>query len=492
MPLRPPTAASLAMKRSALAAVSSPMASARTATVTVWVPALPPIEATIGISTASATIFSMAPSNWPITREAITAVTRFTVSHTPRRRAVRTVVGVHVVDADAAHLQQVLLGLLVDHVDHVVDHDHAEQPAARRRPPGRTPGSCRGTGGRLRPGRRSPAPRGCRDRRCRGSAPAACCAACGRAAPSRAAGRPDRRRRGRRRRRAGRRLAAIVDHLADRPALRHLDQRALHQAAGAVLGIGERASRSRRAPRPAARPGPRGAPASGRSSSRLAASSVSSSRAAAAMSLLSSWSRTSSSTSSSSSVRASGSRSRLRMPTSLSRSGSATLLEHRGLAGGAQVGEQRPHVLGLDLRRARSRRAGPAPAALRRGRRGSPLIPAPPRAAGPRPRERRHVEDAARGDRRGEHMRRQRRAEQHRPDMQAVGGGLQQVEGDVGGIERRADHQVGRVLQPRARKDVVADLGVERGVAMHLAVDLEAGARWCSSFTAAAILRAEG
>ena len=66
------------------------MASARTATVTVWVPALPPIEATIGISTASATIFSMAPSNWPITKEASTAVARFTVSHTARSRAVRT------------------------------------------------------------------------------------------------------------------------------------------------------------------------------------------------------------------------------------------------------------------------------------------------------------------------------------------------------------------------------------------------------------------
>ena len=40
MPFRPPTANSLAMKRSALAAVSSPMASARTATVTVAVRAL--------------------------------------------------------------------------------------------------------------------------------------------------------------------------------------------------------------------------------------------------------------------------------------------------------------------------------------------------------------------------------------------------------------------------------------------------------------------
>ena len=91
MPFRPPTAISLPMKRKALAAVSSPIASARTATVTVCVPALPPIDATIGISTASATIFSIAPSNWPITSEAITAVNRFTASHSPRSCTVRTV-----------------------------------------------------------------------------------------------------------------------------------------------------------------------------------------------------------------------------------------------------------------------------------------------------------------------------------------------------------------------------------------------------------------
>ena len=31
----------------------------------------------------------------------------------------------------AAELEDVLLGLLLDHVDHVVDGDHAEQPAGR-------------------------------------------------------------------------------------------------------------------------------------------------------------------------------------------------------------------------------------------------------------------------------------------------------------------------------------------------------------------------
>ena len=58
--IAPVTANSFATKRNALAAVNSPIASARTATVTVCVPALPPIDATIGISTASATIFSIA------------------------------------------------------------------------------------------------------------------------------------------------------------------------------------------------------------------------------------------------------------------------------------------------------------------------------------------------------------------------------------------------------------------------------------------------
>ena len=51
------------MTRQTLALDSSRVASARTATVMVWVPALPPMLATIGISTASATIFSIAPSN---------------------------------------------------------------------------------------------------------------------------------------------------------------------------------------------------------------------------------------------------------------------------------------------------------------------------------------------------------------------------------------------------------------------------------------------
>ncbi len=64
------------------------MASARTATVMVCVPALPPIEATMGISTASATICSMVASNRLITSEARMAVARLARSQVKRRRVV--------------------------------------------------------------------------------------------------------------------------------------------------------------------------------------------------------------------------------------------------------------------------------------------------------------------------------------------------------------------------------------------------------------------
>jgi len=70
--------------RIALVGVRSRVARPRTATVRLWVPALPPIEATIGISTASATIWAIAASNWAMTSEARIAVTRFTNSHGSR------------------------------------------------------------------------------------------------------------------------------------------------------------------------------------------------------------------------------------------------------------------------------------------------------------------------------------------------------------------------------------------------------------------------
>ena len=60
------------------------IASARTDTAIVWVPALPPIEATIGISTASATICSIAPPNRPMIVEATSAVARLATSQRTR------------------------------------------------------------------------------------------------------------------------------------------------------------------------------------------------------------------------------------------------------------------------------------------------------------------------------------------------------------------------------------------------------------------------
>ena len=63
MPFSTPTHISRRITRHTLARDNSRVASARTATVMVWVPALPPMLATIGISTASATIFSIDPSN---------------------------------------------------------------------------------------------------------------------------------------------------------------------------------------------------------------------------------------------------------------------------------------------------------------------------------------------------------------------------------------------------------------------------------------------
>ena len=83
-----PISASLAITRNALASDNSRMASALTATVSVWVPALPPIEATMGISTAKATICSIVASNIEITPDARIAVSRLTKSQEKRDRVV--------------------------------------------------------------------------------------------------------------------------------------------------------------------------------------------------------------------------------------------------------------------------------------------------------------------------------------------------------------------------------------------------------------------
>ena len=107
------------------------MASARTATVMVWVPALPPMLATIGISTASATIFSIEPSNCRITQEASSAVTRLASSQGKRPLAmVQTESDSSSCAADAAERLDVLFGLLLDDVDDVVEGEHADQAVA--------------------------------------------------------------------------------------------------------------------------------------------------------------------------------------------------------------------------------------------------------------------------------------------------------------------------------------------------------------------------
>ncbi len=59
----------------------------------------------------------------------MTAVTRLTNSQVKRRLPVSKTGCVQIVLPHAAEAHDVLLRLLLDHVDHVVDGDHADQPA---------------------------------------------------------------------------------------------------------------------------------------------------------------------------------------------------------------------------------------------------------------------------------------------------------------------------------------------------------------------------
>ena len=68
----------------AFVVVRSRVASARTVTVMVWVPALPPIEATIGINTAKATICSIVASNRAIIMDANMAVAKLITNQMTR------------------------------------------------------------------------------------------------------------------------------------------------------------------------------------------------------------------------------------------------------------------------------------------------------------------------------------------------------------------------------------------------------------------------
>ena len=91
-PLINPTKASRRIIRKKLDPVRSLVAMARTAMVRLWVPALPPIEAMIGIKTASATNCEMVASNCAMTMDATTAVKRLTASQGKRWRVVSSTV----------------------------------------------------------------------------------------------------------------------------------------------------------------------------------------------------------------------------------------------------------------------------------------------------------------------------------------------------------------------------------------------------------------
>ena len=83
-PLSSATRISRAIARAVFDWVSWLVASARTVTASVCVPALPPTPATIGMSVASATIFWIVPSNAAMIEEASIAVNRFATSQRTR------------------------------------------------------------------------------------------------------------------------------------------------------------------------------------------------------------------------------------------------------------------------------------------------------------------------------------------------------------------------------------------------------------------------
>src|SRR5882762_7548211 len=80
-----------------------------------------------------------------------------------------------------------------------------------------------------------------------------------------------------------------------------------------------------------------------------------------------------------------------------------------------------------------------------------------------------HVDDTPYGRRGSENVHRARRAEQDRPDGDAVArGGLQQIESDIGGVESRHDQKIRLLLQARAREICKPQLGVEGRIAVHI------------------------
>ena len=128
-PLQMPTSASRPISRQVLPALSCWVASARTVTVSVCVPALPPSPATIGNSMARMAIRSIVSSNRLITEAERKAVTRLTSSHELLQPHDREHALGNLLVADAGEALDVLVRLLLDDVDDVVDGDHADQPA---------------------------------------------------------------------------------------------------------------------------------------------------------------------------------------------------------------------------------------------------------------------------------------------------------------------------------------------------------------------------
>src|SRR6185312_8457402 len=90
--------------------------------------------------------------------------------------------------------------------------------------------------------------------------------------------------------------------------------------------------------------------------------------------------------------------------------------------------------------------------------------------------ERGHVDDAPHGGRRCQDVDGLGDAEQDRPERQpAAGGDLQQIERNIGGIQRRHDQKIGVALEPSIGKRAAADLFRQRRITLHFAFDLEIG-----------------
>src|SRR6478736_5563399 len=89
MPLASAMRNSRQIIRTVFELVSWLVAKARTTTASVWVPALPPMPDTIGMSTASSASLAIAPWNTPTTDDAMIAVPRLITSHDRRARTVR-------------------------------------------------------------------------------------------------------------------------------------------------------------------------------------------------------------------------------------------------------------------------------------------------------------------------------------------------------------------------------------------------------------------